>query len=336
MNELKIFENPAFGKIRTVETDGEPWLVGKDVAEALGYSNTKDAIANHVDSEDKRIIQKSEFTTFENHIPKSALPVNFIPADVPNRGLTVINESGLYSLILSSKLPKAKEFKHWVTSEVLPTIRKHGMEELTFNYHDEAFTDSVRLAEGAGVAHASVIKLITTHIDDVEAFGKVGFQIRPLPDSKTGQKTKICRLNEEQATFVISMMKNTKNVVAFKKELVRQFYEMKRLISTMVEARQDFPLLTETIRQAHEAPKPYHYTNEMDMINRLVLGMSARQYREAHGIPKGENIRPHLTKEQLKQIDTLQKVDVGLVLVIPEFEKRKEELKKYLERRLRK
>lgn len=136
MNELKIFENPAFGKIRTVETDGEPWLVGKDVAEALGYSNTKDAIANHVDSEDKRIIQKSEFTTFENHIPKSALPVNFIPADVPNRGMTIINESGLYSLILSSKLPKAKEFKHWVTSEVLPTIRKHGMyatEELLDN-----------------------------------------------------------------------------------------------------------------------------------------------------------------------------------------------------------
>ena len=135
-NELKIFENPEFGSIRTVETNGEPWLVGKDVAEALGYSNTKDAIANHVDSEDKRIIQKSEFTTFENHIPKSALPVNFIPADVPNRGLTIINESGLYSLILSSKLPKAKEFKHWVTSEVLPSIRKHGMyatEELIAN-----------------------------------------------------------------------------------------------------------------------------------------------------------------------------------------------------------
>lgn len=90
--------------------------------------------------------------------------------------------------------------------------------------------------------------------------------------------------------------------------------------------------MTETIRQAHEESKPYHYTNEVDMINRLVLGMSARQYREAHGIPKSESIRPHLTKEQLKQIDTLQKVDVGLVLVIPEFEKRKEELKKYLEK----
>lgn len=203
-------------------------------------------------------------------------------------------------------------------------------EELTFNYHDEAFTDSVRLAEGAGVAHASVIKLITTHIDDVEAFGRVGFQIRPLQTKGGVQKTKICRLNEEQATFVISMMKNTKNVVAFKKELVRQFYEMKRLISTMVEARQDFPLLTETIRQAHEEPKPYHYTNEIDMINRLVLGMSAKQYREAHGIPKGESIRPYLTTEELKKIDMLQRLDCGLLLVVPEHEKRKQELKAYL------
>ena len=161
---------------------------------------------------------------------------------------------------------------------------------------------------------------------------KVRFQIRPLQTKGGVQKAKICRLNEEQATFVISMMKNTKNVVAFKKELVRQFYEMKRLISTMVEARQDFPLLTDVIRQAHEEPKPYHYTNEVDMINRLVLGMSAKQYREARGIPKGESIRPHLTKEQLKQIDTLQKIDVGLVLVVPEFEKRKKELMKYLEK----
>lgn len=111
MNELKIFENPDFGKVRTMEIDSEPYFVGKDVAEILGYSNTKDAISSHVDEDDKRVFQKSENTTFE----------------IPNRGLTVINESGLYSLILSSKLPKAKEFKRWVTSEVLPSIRKHGV-----------------------------------------------------------------------------------------------------------------------------------------------------------------------------------------------------------------
>lgn len=110
MNEIKIFDNPEFGKVRTMEINGEPYFVGKDVAEILGYNNTKDAIATHVDADDRAVIQRSENTTLE----------------IPNRGLTVINESGLYSLILSSKLPKAKEFKHWVTSEVLPSIRKHG------------------------------------------------------------------------------------------------------------------------------------------------------------------------------------------------------------------
>lgn len=111
MNNLQIFENKEFGSIRTVTIDNEPWFVGKDVAEVLGYSNTKDAIASHVAEEDKQVIQKSEITTFE----------------IPNRGLTVINESGLYALIFGSKLESAKRFKHWVTSEVLPSIRKHGV-----------------------------------------------------------------------------------------------------------------------------------------------------------------------------------------------------------------
>lgn len=126
MNEIKIFENPNFGKIRTLEIEGEPWFIGKDVAEALGYVNTKDALISHVDNEDKRIIQRSEIATIENNIPKSALPINFVSAEIPNRGLTAINESGLYSLVLSSKLPTAKAFKRWITSEVIPSIRKHG------------------------------------------------------------------------------------------------------------------------------------------------------------------------------------------------------------------
>ena len=111
MNELKIFKKEGFGEIRTLDIDGEPWFVGKDVAEVLGYSNTKDAISSHVYDEDKQIFQKSENTTFE----------------IPNRGITIINESGLYSLILSSKLPTAKALKKWVTTEVLPAIRKDGL-----------------------------------------------------------------------------------------------------------------------------------------------------------------------------------------------------------------
>ena len=98
-------------EVRTLTIDNEPWFVGKDVADILGYSNSKDALNKHVDLDDKQIIQRSQIATL----------------DIPNRGLTIINESGLYSLILSSKLPRAKEFKRWVTSEVLPTIRKHGM-----------------------------------------------------------------------------------------------------------------------------------------------------------------------------------------------------------------
>lgn len=108
-----------------MEINGEPWVCGKDVADALGYKNTKDALITHVDDEDKRIVQRSEIATLENHLPKDVFPFEFVTAEIPNRGLTFINESGLYSLILSSKLPKAKRFKRWVTSEVLPALRKN-------------------------------------------------------------------------------------------------------------------------------------------------------------------------------------------------------------------
>lgn len=109
MNNLQIFSNSEFGNIRTVTIDGEPWFVGKDIAEALGYGRGKslnNAVATHVDNEDKGV---TEMMT---------------PGGKQN--LIIINESGLYSLILSSKLPNAKKFKRWVTSEVLPAIRKTG------------------------------------------------------------------------------------------------------------------------------------------------------------------------------------------------------------------
>ena len=106
MNDIKIFENAEFGSVRTLEVNGEPYFVGKDVADILGYQNGSRDINRHVDTEDRTDVA--------------------IHDGSQNRNMTIINESGLYSLILSSKLPKAKEFKHWVTSEVLPSIRKHG------------------------------------------------------------------------------------------------------------------------------------------------------------------------------------------------------------------
>ena len=106
MNNIQIFKNDSFGAVRTVEVNGTPYFVGKDVAEILGYANASKALADHVDDDDKL-----------NNETLSSLG---------QRGGWLINESGLYSLILSSKLPKAKEFKHWVTSEILPAIRRHG------------------------------------------------------------------------------------------------------------------------------------------------------------------------------------------------------------------
>lgn len=106
-NNLEVFKNEEFGEIRGIEIDGKSWLVGKDVTVALGYQNPSKALTDHVDEEDKL-----------NNVSLSSLG---------QRGGWLINESGLYSLILSSKLPSAKKFKRWVTSDVLPSIRKHGM-----------------------------------------------------------------------------------------------------------------------------------------------------------------------------------------------------------------
>ena len=108
MNQLEIFKNREFGEIRTVVIDGEPWFVGKDIAEVLGYSNSRKAILDHVDDEDKM-----DGVTIRDAIGRDQAAV-------------VINESGVYALIFGSKLASAKRFKHWVTSEVLPQIRKNG------------------------------------------------------------------------------------------------------------------------------------------------------------------------------------------------------------------
>lgn len=107
--ELQIFQNAEFGSVRSIVINDEPYFVGKDVAEILGYSNTRKALLDHVDEDDK-----TDEVTIRDSMGREQTPV-------------LINESGLYSLVLSSKLPAAKRFKRWVTSEVLPAIRRHGL-----------------------------------------------------------------------------------------------------------------------------------------------------------------------------------------------------------------
>lgn len=132
MNNIQIFKNKQFGEVRAIEINGEPWLVGKDVTEILGYQNASKALSDHVDEDDKL-----------NNESLSSLG---------QRGGWLINESGLYSLILSSKLPQAKQFKKWVTAEVLPSIRKHG----GYFKGQETMTDEELLSKALLVAKSQI------------------------------------------------------------------------------------------------------------------------------------------------------------------------------------
>lgn len=129
MNDIQIFNNSEFGQIRTIEIDGEPWFVGNDVAKSLGYTNPRDAILNHVFDDDKGVEKLDTLGGAQN--------------------MTVINESGMYSLIFNSRLESAKKFKHWVTSEVIPSIRKTGGYNLPQTYPEalRALADQAEKAE---------------------------------------------------------------------------------------------------------------------------------------------------------------------------------------------
>lgn len=134
MNNLKIFENKEFGEIRTVVKDGEPWFVGKDVAEILGHSNPQRALRDYIDDDDKGVTK--------------------IVTPGGTQTMAIINESGLYSLILSSKLPNAKKFKKWVTSEVLPSIRKNG----GYIAGQETMSDDELMARALQVAQNKILE----------------------------------------------------------------------------------------------------------------------------------------------------------------------------------
>ena len=129
MNDIQIFDNKEFGQIRTIEIDGEPWFVGRDMATALGYGNPNDALSKHVDIDDKDLAKCDTLGG--------------------NQQMIIVNESGMYSLILGSKLTSAKKFKRWITSEVIPSIRKTGGYNLPQTYPEalRALADQAEKAE---------------------------------------------------------------------------------------------------------------------------------------------------------------------------------------------
>lgn len=150
MNEIQIFKNDEFGEVRTVMVSSEPWFVGNDVAIALGYSQTAKAVREHVDTDDKG--------------------VSVLDTPGGKQQVTIINESGLYSLILSSKLPSAKKLKRWVTSEVLPSIRKTGSYSVNV---PQSFAEALRLAADQQEKIEAQQKLLTEQKPKVEFFDAV-------------------------------------------------------------------------------------------------------------------------------------------------------------------
>ena len=160
-----------------------------------------------------------------------------------------------------------------------------------------------------------------------EGFIRLNFKPSSYKDS-TGRKLPCYMMTRDGFTMLV-MGYTGKKAMKYKELYIRRFNEMEQFIKTLVTARKEFPLLTENIKLLHENPRPYHFSNECDMINRIVIGMSAKQFRQAHGLEKGTSIRPYLTDEQIRMIETLQKVDIGLLVSVPDYQQRKRYLEWY-------
>lgn len=130
--------------------------------------------------------------------------------------------------------------------------------------------------------------------------------------------------------FTLLVMGYTgQKAMKFKELYIKRFNDMERFIDTLKNARTQFPKLTKQIQLLHENPRPYHFSNECDMLNRIVLGMTAKQFREAHGIKKGESIRPHLRDDQAAMLNLLQDADIGLLMAMPDYGQRRRQLQWY-------
>lgn len=192
--------------------------------------------------------------------------------------------------------------------------------------HDTARVNSLMVAEMFGKRHDKVLRDIR-ELDCSEEFRLSNFGESSYLNEQN-KKQPCYDMTRDGFVFLV-MGYRGKKAAQFKELYIKRFNEMEKFIKTLVETRRDYPLLTENITLLHENPRPYHFSNECDMINRLVVGMTAKQFRQKHGLKKGESIRPYLTDEQIKLMNTLQKVDIGLMVSEPNYEARKRHLEWY-------
>lgn len=196
---------------------------------------------------------------------------------------------------------------------------------------DIARVDSLYVAEFFEKNHKEVLRdirnIAAPNSGLSKEFAERNFALGSYKD-KQNQKRPCYYLTRDGFTILV-MGYTGKKALRFKELYIRRFNEMEELIKSLVKARTEFPLLTENIKLLHEKPKPYHFSNECDMINRIVLGKSAKQFRLENNLEKGTSIRPYLTEVQIDLIEKLQKVDIGLLVAFPNYEDRKRHLEWY-------
>lgn len=194
-----------------------------------------------------------------------------------------------------------------------------------------ARVDSLFVADCFGKRHSHVLRDIAKIAEPKsglsEKFIGVNFEFSEYRDA-TGRKQPRYLLTRDGFTILVMGYTGVK-AMQFKELYIRRFNEMEQCIRTLLTARQEFPLLTEQIRRLHENPKAYHFSNECDMLNRIVLGMSAKQFRVLNGIEKGKSIRPYLSGKQIRDLERLQHIDMGLMVALPNYQERKQKLEWY-------
>lgn len=196
---------------------------------------------------------------------------------------------------------------------------------------DVARVDSRFVARFFEKNHRDVLRSIHSILEPDSGFSadftERNFALSSYKDS-SGRSLPCYALTRDGFT-ALAMGFTGKKAAQFKEMYIRRFNEMEKFIGSLVSAREQFPKLTAQIRVLHPDAKPYHYSNECDMLNRIVLGMSAKQFREAHGLEKGQSIRPYLRDDQIAMLDLLQTADIGLMIAVPDYHQRKRQLEWY-------
>lgn len=197
--------------------------------------------------------------------------------------------------------------------------------------NDTARVDSLFVAEFFEKDHKTVLRNIDAIISPTSGFSAEFGRHNFAPTSYKDQwnRKQRCYAITRDGFTALGMGFTGKKAAQFKELYIRRFNDMEGFIKTLVSARQEFPLLTANIKLLHDKPKPYHFSNECDMLNRIVVGMTAKQFRLQNGIENGKSIRPYLSDEQISMLEILQKVDVGLLVAFPNYEDRKRYLEWY-------